>query len=349
MDAAAQQEWPAVSVIMPVRDEERHLREAVARVLGQVYPGELEIVLAVGPSRDRTSEIAAELAERNSQVRIVPNPAGHTPHGLNAAVAAARYGIVVRVDGHGLLSPGYVRRAVELLAETGAANVGGIMQAEGETDFERAVARAMTSPFGIGGARFHLGGKAGPADTVYLGVFRRDVLERLGGYDEHFLRAQDWELNYRIRQAGGIVWFSPDLVVTYRPRRALGALARQFFRAGQWRREVVRRHPDSASPRYLAAPLVTAAVGAGTLAGLAAVAGAPGWLALGGLVPAAYTAGVVVAALVDGRGLPQSSRAWLPIVLAAMHLSWGSGFVVGPKRSAPEPVATERAERWTIR
>jgi succinoglycan biosynthesis protein ExoA len=331
MNAAATRDWPPVSVIMPVRDEERHLAEAVARVLDQDYPGEVEIVLAVGPSRDRTAEIAAQVAAADTRVRTVGNPIGRTPNGLNAAIAAASHKIIIRVDGHGLLSPGYIRRAVGVLQETGAANVGGIMQAEGETDFERAVARAMTSPLGVGGARFHLGGEAGPADTVYLGVFRREVLERLGGYDEHFERAQDWELNYRIRRAGETVWFTPDLVVTYRPRHSLGALARQFFRTGQWRREVIRRYPDTASPRYLAAPVVTAGVAVGAATGLAAAAGGPRWLALGWLAPAGYTIGILVASLSEARGLPPRAQVWLPAVLATMHTSWGLGFVVGSR------------------
>ena len=178
-------DWPPVSVIMPVRNEERHLKVAVERVLAQDYPGDFEVVIAVGPSTDRTEEIAAQRATPGARVRVVENAAGRTPNGLNAAIKAARHDVIVRVDGHGLLSPGYIRRAVEVLRETGAANVGGVMQAEGETDFEQAVARAMSSPLGIGGARFHLGGTAGPADTVYLGAFRRDVLDRVGGYDEH--------------------------------------------------------------------------------------------------------------------------------------------------------------------
>jgi succinoglycan biosynthesis protein ExoA len=336
MEAPAPGDWPPVSVIMPVRDEERHLPDAVAHVLDQDYPGEVEVVLAVGESRDRTAEIAADISARDPRVRVVDNPAGRTPNGLNTAIAAARHGIVVRVDGHGMLSAGYIRRAVEVLRETGAANVGGIMQAEGRTDFERAVARAMTSPLGIGGARFHLGGSAGPADTVYLGVFRRDVLERLGGYDEHFVRAQDWELNHRIRRAGETVWFTPDLVVTYRPRHSLRALADQFFRTGQWRREVIRRHPETANARYLAAPAATAGVATGTAAGLLAAAGGPGWLAVGWFAPAGYAVGVVFAGLVEGRGLPLRVRAWLPLVLATMHLTWGVGFIVG---SRPPPGA----------
>ncbi|HEU4540863.1 MAG TPA: glycosyltransferase family 2 protein [Jiangellaceae bacterium] len=319
--------WPAVSVIMPVLNEERHLAAAVTHVLDQDYPGELELVIALGPSSDRTGEIARGLAERDARVRLVENPAGRTPHGLNAAIKASRHDIIVRVDGHGLLSEGYIRRAVEALQETGAANVGGIMQAEGETDFERAVACAMTSPLGIGSAAFHVGGEAGPADTVYLGAFRRDVLDRLGGYDEHFVRAQDWELNYRIRRAGELIWFTPDLKVTYRPRPNLRALASQFFRSGQWRREVVRHHPETASLRYLAPPAVVMAAGLGTVAGVAGLVGAPAWLTLGWLLPGGYAAGVVIAGLVEGRSLPAKAKTWLPAVIATMHLSWGAGFL----------------------
>ncbi|HET7660961.1 MAG TPA: glycosyltransferase, partial [Oryzihumus sp.] len=195
---------PAVSVVMPILNEERHLEEAVAAVLGQDYAGPVEVVLALGPSRDRTDEIAAALAAADPRVHTVPNPSGRTPEALNAALGASRSDIVVRVDGHGVLDRDYVRTAVGLLEETGAANVGGLMDAEGVTTFERAVAAAMTSRLGVGASRFHTGGEAGPADTVYLGVFRREWLDRMGGYDPRFVRAQDWELNHRIREAGGL-------------------------------------------------------------------------------------------------------------------------------------------------
>jgi glycosyltransferase involved in cell wall biosynthesis len=146
--------WPPVSVVMPVLDEERHLRAAVDQVLAQDYPGELELVMALGPSRDRTDEIAARLVvEHGGRVRTVPNPSGTTPAALNAAIGAARHRIVIRVDGHALFPTDYVRTAVEVLEETGADNVGGIMAAEGVTPFEQAVARAMTSTFGVGSVR----------------------------------------------------------------------------------------------------------------------------------------------------------------------------------------------------
>ena len=218
---------PDVAVVMVVREEARHLEEAVGSILAQDYPGSLTVAVAVGPSKDGTEQVAAGMAARDPRVVVVSNPTGRTPAGLNAAVAATTQPVIVRVDGHSVLPEGYVRRGVEILEETGAVNTGGVMAAEGTTSFERAVAAAMSSPFGVGGGRFHYGGEPGPADTVYLGIFRREALEAAGGYDERFTRAQDWELNHRLRGSGGLVWFAPELRVTYRPRATLGALARQ--------------------------------------------------------------------------------------------------------------------------
>lgn len=328
-----------VSVIIPVRDEQRYLEQSVRRVLDQDYDGPVEIVLAVGPSRDRTAEIAAALAAADPRIVVVDNPVGRTPHALNAAIAATTHPYVVRVDAHGLLPDNYLRDVVQLLEITGAANVGGMMRVEGDTDFGRAVAAAMSSPLGIGGSKFHVGGQPGPARTVYLGAFRRDVLVEVGGFDEHYIRAQDWELNYRLRRAGHTVWFTPDLAVTYRPRRTFRALRRQFFTSGQWRRQIVDAHPDTASFRYLAAPVVTALVGLGALLGLVGlVAAASGraealWLALGAAAPVGYAGGVLLASGLIGRGLGPRSRLLLPFVVMTMHLSWGAGFLRSVPRS----------------
>jgi glycosyltransferase involved in cell wall biosynthesis len=322
---------------MPVRDEERHLAGAVGHVLAQEYPGPLELVLAVGPSRDRTGQIAADLASADARVHVVANPTGRTPAGLNAAIAASSLPVVLRVDGHGMLSPGYVRTAVETLARTGADNVGGVMAAEGETDFERAVAAAMTSPLGVGSARFHVGGGEGQVDTVYLGVFRRTTLEQLGGYDESFVRAQDWELNHRIRLAGGLVWFTPDLQVSYRPRASLPALARQYFHYGRWRRVVAHQHRGTVSLRYLAPPAAVLAIAAGSVVGVLVNR-------LGLVVPAAYAVGVLAGSAVIGRGLPWRSRLALPAVLATMHVSWGIGFLTSPHRLRRAVAANSREE-----
>jgi glycosyltransferase involved in cell wall biosynthesis len=329
-DANSAAHWPPVSAVLTVLNEERHLRDAVASVLEQDYPGELEVVLALGPSRDRTADVANELASEDARILCVPNPSGRTPDGLNKALAISKHPIVARVDGHAELPPHYLRIAVETLQRTGAVNVGGLMWAEGRTDFERAVARAMTSRFGVGNAPFHVGGEEGPADTVYLGVFMRDALDAVFGYDEGFTRAQDWEMNYRLRRAGGLIWFTPQMRVSYRPRGTLSSVAHQYFNYGRWRGEVMRLHPDTVNLRYLAPPTALVAVTVGTVLGLAGIAWP--WLFLAFLAPLGYLAGVLAATVITARGLPWRAMLWLPLVYPTMHGSWGSGFLTTVRR-----------------
>lgn len=327
--------WPdGVSVIMPVLNEQRHLSHAVTGILTQDWTGPLQIVLALGPSTDRTDEVARRLHEIDDRIVLVPNPSGRTPSALNAAIAAASYDVVVRVDGHAILPQDYISTAVRTLVRTGADNVGGVMLAEGETAYEQAVARAMTSPLGVGAAPFHVGGEEGPAETVYLGCFRKSALERVGGYDETFLRAQDWEMNHRIRAAGGLVWFDPRLVVSYRPRPNTAALAAQYYHYGRWRREVMRRHPETASRlsalRYFAPPLAVLGVSAGATAGVVGDALDVRALKFGWLAPMGYLALITAGAALAGRGLPTPAHVRLPLVFATMHGAWGAGFLTSP-------------------
>jgi glycosyltransferase involved in cell wall biosynthesis len=326
MDAAPAGGWPGVSVVVPVLNEQRHLAAAVRSALDQDYAGAVEVVLALGPSKDRSDEVAAQLA-RDPRVRLVRNPTGRTPDGLNRAIEASHHPVVARVDGHAELPRDYLRTAVQLLERTGADNVGGLMSAAGSTDLERAVARAMTSRLGVGNAPFHVGGTEGPADTVYLGVFRRSALDRVGGYDESFTRAQDWEMNYRIRSSGGLVWFSPSLSVDYRPRGSLRKLASQYFHYGRWRRQVMRAHPSSVTLRYLAPPTAVAGIAVGVVVGATGVVAGPAPLTWGFVLPAGYLALVGVGGLATGGGLPAGARLALPAVLATMHLAWGVGFL----------------------
>ncbi|MEY4169954.1 MAG: hypothetical protein RLZ94_1027 [Actinomycetota bacterium] len=316
---------------MPVLNEQEHLTEAVEAILASSYDGPLQVVLALGPSRDETDAIAQRMAHDDPRVITVPNPTGRTAAALNAAIAAADHDIIVRVDGHAVIPRDYVEIAVRTLDETGADNVGGIMGAEGVTDFERAVAAAMTSWFGVGGAAFHIGGGAGPALTVYLGCFRRSALDRVGGFDESMVRAQDWELNHRIRATGGLIWFTPELRVSYRPRGSLRRLARQYHEYGRWRREVARRHPETVSLRYLAPPLALAAVTGGTLLGVVGLATGTRGLLVGFVLPAGYAAADVIASARAARGLPWRSARWLPAVFATMHGAWGAGFIRGTR------------------
>ena len=322
---------------MPVRNEERHLAEAVRHVLGQDYQGEFELVLAVGPSADRTEQIARDLAAAQPRLTVVANPAGQIPAALNAAVRAARHAVIARMDGHALMPPGYLATAVGTLTETGAADVGGVMAAVGVTPFQQAVAWAMTSKAGVGSAAFHTGGGAGPVDSVYLGVYHREAIEQAGGWDEGMLRAEDWDLNYRIRARGGRIWFTPDLRVTYRPRASVRTLASQYFHYGRWRRVIVREHPETASFRYLAPPgaaaLVTAGLAAG-IVGLASAASAPTafqWLTAGLAIPVIYAAGITAAGTLLSREVPARVRLRIPLALGAMHMAWGAGFLTSPR------------------
>jgi len=329
-------EWPGVSVVMPVLDEERYLAAAVRRVLDQEYPGDLEVILAVGPSSDRTEEIAAELAAADPRVRVVENPRARTPYALNLGFAAARYDVVVRVDGHGELTDGYLRRAVELLDETGAANVGGVMDARGVTPFEQAVAAAYMSRLGLGGTKFHdAGAGAGEAETVFLGAFRKEAVAAVGGFDEAMYRAQDWELNYRLRRSGRRIWFSPELRVTYRPRSTLRELVTQMYGTGIWRREVVRRHPETLSLRYLAAPVAVLGLVGGSLAGCVGLLTRNRLLQVGWTAPAGYAALVVGAAVTAPAGTSAAARLRMPLVLAVTHIAWGLGFLVGKRHVQP--------------
>ena len=321
-ESAHGHQLPPVSVILTVANEAAHLESAINAILDSQYKGEIEVAIAVGPSNDGTFEIAENLSTSDDRIKVIKNPSGRTPDGLNAAIGATKHEIIVRVDGHSEISNDYIDKAVKILQETGAVNVGGIMAAEGITPFQRAVARAMRSPIGVGPARFHTGGSAGSTDTVYLGVFKRSALDAIGGYDKRFTRAQDWELNYRLRSNGGLIWFDPSLQVTYRPRKNPRALASQYFQYGRWRSAVLRHHKKAANARYLAPPL-------NLIAQLISVTLGVFVNPIFFLLPMIYLSAILIASLILGKGWNEKIR--LPIVLIIMHFCWGFGFITSPR------------------
>ena len=322
---------PAVSVIIPVLNEERFLKQSVQAILNQNYSGQLEIILALGPSKDQTNVIAQELA-KDQRIKLVENPSGRTAAALNNAIKNSNFDIIVRLDGHAIVDSNYIKNAVKTLVESGADNVGGLMKAEGTNAFEKSVAAAMTSKFGVGNAPFHVGGKSGEVDTVYLGTFRKSALERVGYFDESFIRAQDWEMNYRIRKTGGKIWFNPDLVVSYRPRKNLLQLAKQYFEYGQWRKQVTKTYPETVSMRYLAPPITVSGLIAGIMMVLFSKILDVNWLQIGWLAPIVYLTVILLAFLSIGSKIGLLSRLYLLLVLPTMHLSWGVGFLKGSKR-----------------
>lgn len=336
---------PGVSYVMPVLNEEGYLEAAVRTILAQEYGGEKEIVLALGPSRDASTAIADRLAATDPRVRLVDNPERDIPIGLNLAIAASTHPVVVRVDAHSELVPEYTSAGIAALRAHGAANVGGVMRAAGRTPVQRAIAAAYNSPYGLGGGAYHGDGTPGPAESAYLGIFRREALDAVGGYDPGIRRGEDWELNLRIRRAGGTVWFAPDLQVTYWPRASLGDLARQFFATGAWRAVLVRRHPRETPWRFFVPGALVIGL---TLSLLIALLQAGGvlplsWWSLAHLTPAAYTAAVVFATprLPGLRGLRE--RLLGTAALVTMHLSWGAGFLVGACGGAARTVDRSRA------
>ena len=313
---------PAVSVILPVLNEEPHLEESVSAILSQDYLGIFEVILALGPSRDRTDEIAQALAAGDGRVKLVANPTGKTAVGLNLAVATSSNPIIVRVDGHAKIPNNYLSLAVEILRKSGAVNVGGVMAAEGVTNFEIAVARAMRSPLGVGASRFHTGGEAGEVDTVYLGAFRREAITAVGGFDERYTRAQDWELNYRLRKNGGKIYFDPRLQVTYRPRPNLRKLAKQYFQYGRWRRVVSRSHSGTINLRYLAPPFTLIATLISLFLGLS-------------INPIFYLPAAIYGCflLISSVLIAKSVREFISLlaIIPTMHFAWGAGFITSTK------------------
>lgn len=318
---------PLVSVIMPVRNEEAFIARSLGAVLSQNYPSDrLEVLVADGQSSDHTRAVIASLpgAER---VRVIENPQRRQAFGLNAALRQVRGDIVVRVDGHTVIAPDYVRQCVRALAESGAANVGGRMQAVGLTPMGRAIAAAGASGFAVPTA-FHVSDKPQFTDTVYMGAWPRAALLAVGGFDERLRVNEDYELNYRLRRAGGRIYLSPAIRSTYFGRQTLTTLARQYFAYGADRTNTLKLHPGSLKPRQLVSPtFVFALLFGGALATLNGAARVV-WaviLALYALVNLSASARVARRTGREGwRLLPR-----LPLVFATMHVAWGLGFWKG--------------------
>ena len=332
---------------MPVLNEEGHLRDAVDAVLSQHYAGEQELVLALGPSTDATNDIALRIAAEDPRVKIIHNPQRDIPIGLNLAIEAATHPVIVRVDAHSTLSPGYTQRAVALLEETGAANVGGRMLARGHSSVQRAIAGGYNSPLGLGGGSYHHSDEPHEAESAYLGVFPRTTHTLVGGFDPEIRRGEDWEFNLRVRQAGGRVWFDPSLEVTYWPRSSFRALAQQFFATGSWRATLVRRNPRVHPWRFFVPGLFVLV----TMTAIILAA-----LQVAGTIPAShwwpwvfYAAPIAQLCLALGAGfrMPETSglRGALlgGLAVSIMHYAWGAGFLKSLVFGSAQTVDRSRA------
>ena len=312
-----------VSVILPILNEERDLNQCITAILQQDYPADIEIILALGPSTDKTTLIAEKLSAADKRIKLVNNPSGQTATGLNLAIKKSSYEILCRIDGHSEISSTYIKTAVEIINNQGAVNVGGLMFADSEKGLQRTIAQAMRSKLGVGSSKFHNGGSAGESETVYLGTFKKVAVLAVGGFDERYIRAQDWELNYRLRKNGGLIWFDPRLVVTYRPRNTFRKLAKQYFQYGRWRRVITRQHQNTTNFRYLAPPIAVLII---LLSVFFAVLLDPVLI-----TPVIiYFASLIAGGIFIGKKI--TDKLLMPFVLATMHLSWGIGFITSPKK-----------------
>lgn len=314
---------PRISVIMPVRNEGPFMAAALRSVLTQDYPADLVEVLVVdGCSTDRTRDVVREAAD--DRVRILDNPAGIVPTALNIGLAAATGAVIVRVDGHCTLPDGYLRACVGLLATTGADCVGGVIVTQGRTTVARAIATAQSSPFGVGNAAFRTGRAApGPVDTLAFGAYRREVFDRLGGFDEELVRNQDDEFNLRVTRSGGTIWLDPSLRSTYASRATLAGLWRQYRGYGMYKVRVAQKHGRVPSARSVVPALFVLAVVGGAVVSLV-TRDRRALLAV--VVP--YAAANAALSVAAGRDDPPTMPI-VPVAFACLHVAYGVGTLTG--------------------
>jgi succinoglycan biosynthesis protein ExoA len=321
---------PFVSVVIPVYNEERYIEACLDSVFEQDYPRDrYEVIVADGGSTDRTRAIVEAAAAVHRNVRLLDNPGRTQASGLNLGIAASRGDYIARQDGHAEWSPHHLRRSIELLVSSGADNVGGRADGVGSGATGRAIALAMRSPFGVGGARFRYSTEPEDVATVFPGTFRRTAFERVGLFDEAYPPHEDYELNHRIRTTGGHVLFSPEIPTRYHVRESMADLARQYFRYGRAKVRVARASPGVIRAYHLAAPALVAAA---PVMMVLAASRRGRRLAMAGV--ATYVVACVATGLRAGAGESAGVRLRIPMAFAVMHAAWGAGFWAGIAEAA---------------
>jgi glycosyltransferase involved in cell wall biosynthesis len=317
---------PAVSVVVPCRNEAGHIETCLRSILAQRPPeGGFEVNVADGMSNDGTRKVLDRLAKEDERIRIVDNPGRIVSTGLNTAIKASRGRVIVRMDAHTEYAPDYIQQCLSVLRETGADNVGGPWIAKGQGYASRAIAAAFQSPFAAGGARSHDPGHVGKVDSVYLGCWPREVFDRVGLFDEELVRNQDDEFNLRLTRAGGKIWQSPSVKSWYVPRDSLKSLFRQYVQYGYWKVRVIQKHKLPASLRHLVPALFVATL---ALLGSASTAAPAARIGLA-VVLSFYVSGLSLASLVASRRAGWDLLPLLPIVFACFHIGYGMGFLYG--------------------
>jgi len=315
-----------ISIILPIRNEAGFIRQSLDAILAQDYPqDQIEILIADGMSTDKTREIVLTYQQNHPQIRIFDNPKKIVPTALNAAIRQAKGDIIIRIDGHTLIAPDYIRKCVETLYRTGADNVGGCMTADGTTAFGKAVAIATSTPFGVGNSKFHYGQAEEETDSVYMGAWPNQVFNRIGLFDEELVRDQDDEFNYRLREKGGKIILNPDISSVYTTRSSPITLWKQYFQYGLWKIRVLQKHPKQMSLRQFIPPLFVFSLLISILLALATSWGK--WLLF--LIAFSYLIANFAAAIVTASKNGWKHLPHLPLTFLILHLSYGLGFLAG--------------------
>jgi succinoglycan biosynthesis protein ExoA len=317
---------PAVSIVIPCRNERDQIEATIRSVLAQESPvGGFEVIVADGMSDDGTRSILAKIAKENYRVRLVDNTPGIVSTGLNRAIRAARGKIIIRMDAHTTYAQDYVCQCVQTLRETAADNVGGPWVVQGKEKIGKAIAAAFKSPWGTGGARGHDPEYSGPVDTVYLGCWHRQIFDRLGFFDEELVRNQDDEFNLRLVRSGYKIWQSARIRSWYCPRESLRHLFTQYVQYGYWKARILQKHRLPASVRHIVPPIFVLGLLVFLVMSIWSVTAFWAWIAsLAGYV----TFNVAISALAA------ASNSWrlfplLPAVFATFHFAYGWGFLRG--------------------
>jgi succinoglycan biosynthesis protein ExoA len=319
-------EDPFVSVILPIRNEGKFIQKTLDAVLHQNYPRDrYEILVSDGQSTDQTREIIGCLQRASSHLKLIDNPGKIVSTGLNAALFAAKGEVIIRVDGHTIIDPDYIRGCVKALQTSGAENVGGKMTGNGIGPFGEAVAAVTSSPFGVGGSRFHFSNSEEWVDSVYMGAWPRNVFEKIGIFDEELVRDQDDEFNYRLRQYGGRILLCPQIRSTYFVRSTPASLWKQYFQYGYWKVRVLQKRPRQMSLRHFIPPIFVAVI-LGSL--FLSLFSHLGWILLG-LVTGSYLIANISASLLTATSQKGITFFNLLIPFALLHCSYGLGFLIG--------------------
>lgn len=241
-----------VSVIIPVRNEEKYISKCIVSVLNQDFcKKNMELILIDGVSEDKTAEIIKSFMSEYDFIKIYENPNKTVQYALNIGIKNSVGKYIVRLDAHSEYAEDYVSKCVEFLEKTGAENVGGPMIAKGKTPIQNVIAAAYHSSFGLGGGKFHNENYEGYADTVYLGSFKRETLLNMNMYDEYLIRNEDDDLNFRILENNGKIFITPKIKSIYYPRSSYTELFKQYFEYGLWKVAVIKKHKKPARISHL--------------------------------------------------------------------------------------------------